>query len=422
MASTFKPTYTKPLPAGAELFTRGGQQFARWTDRKGRKQTAMVTAGRNGQARITRECSTHVAKYRDGAGLVRKIGTGCRMKDAAASVLKGLTDRAELIRANVMTAAQDAAADHATLPINQHFDAYRDYLSAKGTTDHHRNEVVARLHRIAADCRFSALAGLSAGPLDKWLLLREAEGMSASTRNAYRESLVAFANWCIQTDRLIFNPFAKMPKADEKADRRRTRRALTEDELRNLLTVARLRPLAEYGREAVKREDVQRGGRSRATWNKSALTLDNIQAAAERARQQLANRPELIANLDATGRERALIYKALLLTGLRKAELASLTVGQLELDAVQPYAVLAAADEKNRRGSRNPSAVGPRGGPAVVLGGQAQDHSGCRPPSHRRANPHEAAAGRPAVQGLAMPGADTGPRPRSGWHRAMGEG
>ena len=51
------------------------------------------------------------------------------------------------------------------------------------------------------------------------------------------------------------------------------------------------------------------------------------------------------------GRERALIYKTLVLTGLRKNELASLTVGQLYLDGPVPYAALDAADEKNRQGS-----------------------------------------------------------------------
>jgi integrase len=42
------------------------------------------------------------------------------------------------------------------------------------------------------------------------------------------------------------------------------------------------------------------------------------------------------------------------LTGLRKNELASITVGQLELDGPCPYAVLHAADEKNRQGSNIP--------------------------------------------------------------------
>ena len=41
-----------------------------------------------------------------------------------------------------------------------------------------------------------------------------------------------------------------------------------------------------------------------------------------------------------------------MLTGLRKGELASLTVGQMVLDGPHPHAVLHAADEKNRQGSQ----------------------------------------------------------------------
>ncbi len=58
--------------------------------------------------------------------------------------------------------------------------------------------------------------------------------------------------------------------------------------------------------------------------------------------------------LERLGRERALIYKTLVLTGLRKGELASLTVGQLVLDADPAFLVLDAADEKNREGSTIP--------------------------------------------------------------------
>ena len=55
--------------------------------------------------------------------------------------------------------------------------------------------------------------------------------------------------------------------------------------------------------------------------------------------------------LEAVGRERALIYKTLVLTGLRKNELATLTVAQLRLDGPIPYVDLDAADEKNREGN-----------------------------------------------------------------------
>jgi integrase len=72
-------------------------------------------------------------------------------------------------------------------------------------------------------------------------------------------------------------------------------------------------------------------------------------------------RPEVQTRLERLGRERALIYKTLVLTGLRKGELASLTVGQLDLDAPTPSLVLKAADEKNRGGSTIPLRADLRG-------------------------------------------------------------
>ncbi|MCD4823867.1 MAG: site-specific integrase [Phycisphaerae bacterium] len=54
------------------------------------------------------------------------------------------------------------------------------------------------------------------------------------------------------------------------------------------------------------------------------------------------------------GRERALIYKTLLLTGLRVNELRSITIAQVVLDGPTPMLVLHAADEKNRQGSNIP--------------------------------------------------------------------
>ena len=65
-------------------------------------------------------------------------------------------------------------------------------------------------------------------------------------------------------------------------------------------------------------------------------------------------RPETVARLATLGWERALIYRSLALTGLRKGELASLTVGQLDLSGPMPCAFLHAADEKNRQGSQIP--------------------------------------------------------------------
>ncbi len=49
-----------------------------------------------------------------------------------------------------------------------------------------------------------------------------------------------------------------------------------------------------------------------------------------------------------------MIFKCLVLTGLRRGELASITVSQLDLDGEMPCIVLESADEKNREGSTLP--------------------------------------------------------------------
>ncbi len=190
--------------------------------------------------------------------------------------------------------------------------------------------------------------------VERWVKqrLEDAEPPSARTINAHVAALTAFGNWCVESKRAVANPLARSPKLDEKADRRRQRRALTEAELRRLLHVARARPLAEYGRETVKLPPDK--GEGRRTWTKAPLTIDTIDAAANRACDALAERPDFIAKLEHAGRERALIYKALVLTGLRKGELASLTVGQLELDGPTAYATVEAADEKAGRGADVP--------------------------------------------------------------------
>jgi hypothetical protein len=98
MGTVFKKTYTKPLPDGAEIFTRKGQRFARWRDRKGKARTVPVTTGRDGTDRLLLESPFYVAKYRDGAGLVQEVSTGCRDEQAARRVLGELVRLLDVAR------------------------------------------------------------------------------------------------------------------------------------------------------------------------------------------------------------------------------------------------------------------------------------------------------------------------------------
>ena len=327
MGSVYRETFTKPLPEGAEILRRKGKRIAKWKDARGKTRTEAVTQGKDGSNRIAIKSKTYTAKYRDGAGVVRKVATGCKDKEAALRILSELERRAELVKAKVISAEEDAVAEHQDVPLAEHFEAYIDDQYAKGVSTRRVKDTRSQLKRVSQACRFQTLGDLSGPSLSRWLAARKAEGMAAATRNEYRGAFLGFGNWCIRNHRLVTNPFEDVPRADVKSDRRRTRRALTEDELTKLLDVAQRRPLLD------------------------AMT---VRRGKNKGKPVGKLRESTRLRLQRAGRERSLLYKTYLLTGLRKSELASLTVGQLELDGPVAYAILDAADEKNRSGSEIP--------------------------------------------------------------------
>ena len=312
------------MPTGAEVFTRDGKQFARWKDSKGKIRKALVTASKDGQPRILIESKTFTAKFRDGRRIVREVATGCHDEQAARSVLAELERRAELVKAGVMTSGEDAAADHVGTPLQVHLDAYAEHMRGRGLSATHRASTKTHLERIKAECGYATLKDFGRESFERWLVKLTDDGAGARTRNCYRDDLVAFCNWCVTTNRLLSNPFERIANANVETDRKRIRRAMTEGELVRLLAVARGRPLFDA-------MTVRRGKRKGEAYAKL--------------------RDATRADLERLGRERVLIYKTFILTGLRKKELASLTVGQAHLDGGIPFVALDAVDEKNRQGS-----------------------------------------------------------------------
>jgi len=287
-------------------------------------RTAPVTTGQNGADRIRDESGTYVGRYRDGNGLVVEVSTGCRDKTAAQSVLNDLERQAERVRAGLLTPAEARISEHLGKPIAEHVDAYITSLEASGASRKHVAESRRIIKAVLEGCGFATLADLERSAMERWLNARRQARASARTRNVDLIRLIAFGNWCAANGRLTANPFKGVARADEKADPRRKRRAMTEAELVRLLDVALRRPTLE------------------------ALTVRK----GKRKGETYANvRPEVQERLEALGNERALIYKTLVLTGLRKGELASLTVAQLRLDGPIPHVELDAEDEKNREGN-----------------------------------------------------------------------
>jgi integrase len=253
-------------------------------------------------------------------------------EQAARRVLSNLLAEAEKVKAGILTPEESRAARHVARPIEEHFDAYIEFLRAKiirgrRVAPSHCYDVRTRLGRLAEECDLKRLGDITRQRITRWLNREIDSGVKAArTIQKYRSTLMAFCKWAVRENRLAHNPLVELPGVPM-GEQRRWRRALEVEELAALLDAAAKRPL----NEALL---IRRGSR------KGQLG----------AKVRKSERERLIR----LGRERSLIYKTLVYTGLRKNELTTLTIGNVHLDAPQPYVEVAAKNAKSGRSARIP--------------------------------------------------------------------
>ncbi|MEA3368548.1 MAG: tyrosine-type recombinase/integrase, partial [Planctomycetota bacterium] len=192
-------------------------------------------------------------------------------------------------------------------PLTEHLDDFRQALLDKGNTARHANLVANRARCIVDACGFASWGDITGSKVLAYLSDRRADttdddgevkrGISAQTFNFYLQALKQFCRWAVRDGRASESPVAHLQGLNVKTDRRHDRRALTVKELGRLLKKTGKGP-DRYGM---------------------------------------------------TGRQRAMLYRVAVETGLRQSELRSLTRASFDLDATPPTVTVAAGYSKHRR-------------------------------------------------------------------------
>jgi len=337
MAAVYKKKYPIPMPDGAEIITRRGKKVARWTNGKGQERTAEVL----GKDRVQFVSDCWYVRYNDASGKMRRESTGCRDRQAAEKMLADILANIKKIKAGVMSQNEMAAVSHLDTPFSKHTKNYLTSLAAKTirgrkVSPKHVRHVRDALTRLVHDCGFKTLRDIDRQKMQRWMdkkatLPRNSDDpkskpLSARTINMHRAAIVAFCNWCVAEGRLTLNPLAGLPKA-EQAEPARKRRPLTDDEIARLLKATQERPLCE------------------------ALT---IRRGKNKGKQLAKVSQQERKRLERLGCQRALTYKFMMLTGLRKGEVASLTIGSVCLDEDNPYVCVEGKHAKSGRAATLP--------------------------------------------------------------------
>ncbi len=299
MATIFLPTRPRALPAGAVPVTHQGRPAIRYRRRGGKVVLAFLTE--NGTKCLVPSETWH-ARYTDANGhaVVEPLSEN---KTAAQRMLGDILKRVAEERAGVRTPQTVAARQ----PLADRLAEYRRHLSDAEAVPRHADQAVRRCQVVFDGCHFFRLADVDAGPVERWLadrraLPRAGGGFGPQTSNHYVTSLKAFGNWLVATDRVPANPFRRLTKLNVETDTRHIRRPPTDEELTRLIAAA------EVG----------------SPYRKMAAA------------------------------DRAQLYFVAVMTGLRAAELDSLTPASFDMTAATPTVTVEARRSKRKKKDKLP--------------------------------------------------------------------
>ena len=221
--------------------------------------------------------------------------------------------------------------------IEEHMMEYVASLREEGKTSYFIGEKERILKTIFKKTGMKKLADLTSERLDRYLTgMVKNRGVdcglpvAATTKVVHRSAAISFANWLKSKKRLPDNPLENVTKPKGKTVR--NRRSLTKHEIQRILSAARERPLMEANINTGGRNARKNCDKSKQTWKVS------LRSESEFHYKQL-------------GRERALLYKMAVTTGLRRGELASIRVLFLRLDLL-PYPALELPGEFTKNGEK----------------------------------------------------------------------
>jgi integrase len=175
----------------------------------------------------------------DGRPTERK---GCSDRTVTLELARAAASGAARVKAGQLDPRELARIAHSSHPLSDHFTEYRASLIAKGTTHKHADLAAQRARRVASVAGIDRLTDLDAERVQGALKALRDEGLSLQTVNHHRTAIRAFSRWCWKGGRTRNDTLAGVTGFNVKEDRRHDRRTIGIDELRGLIEATHSAP------------------------------------------------------------------------------------------------------------------------------------------------------------------------------------
>ena len=305
MGSIYKRVRKRPIPVDSEIIIQGGKKLVRWKTKHGHMRKAELTD--DGQHMLV-ESLVYYMKYIDEHNQEQIANTGTSEKGPARQILRNHELRAAEIKAGIIDPVKENFAKSARCPIEEHVNDFIQYLKDKGSSESHVSQSSMHLRELIEWTDAKRFCDITRDQVTRFIgYLRTSpssrpryghETRSARTINSYLITIKSFTRWMYESRRCEINPLIGVKKLPETNDQRFERRALNGQEFKKLLEAA-------------------------------------------------DNDKRKFQGLD--GPARATLYLLAAMTGLRRKELASLTLTDFRLDATTPIVRIQGAYSKNKK-------------------------------------------------------------------------
>ncbi len=264
----YRETYSKPLPAEAKVFARKDGNYARFTNGRGRQKEARLTKDGN---RILVETSHWRVDFDDNSGIKRTLRAFTdrqatqRLADNVQRLLNckaGSTpldrDLQQYLEKLPSPIKQDLTGfgllDQRRTAIGRTLEEllteFEQSLRAQELCKRHIDDTVGLTRTMFEYCGFGHFSDIDAGKVETYLKgLREGKiaqkdkrgrpkklrKLSYRRSNAYLKGAKQFCNWLIERGYVHESPLQPLKELDWRLDRRHVRRPLDVGELRRLL-------------------------------------------------------------------------------------------------------------------------------------------------------------------------------------------
>ena len=125
--------------------------------------------------------------------------------------------------------------DAAQRPLTAHLNEYEADLVRRGRAGRGgrgASLLKARIVRLMNDCRWKLAGNVTPDSFTTW---RNQHKAAARTLNHYLQGMISFLNWMERVGRIKTNPLKHVPKVDERGQKKRVRRAFSDEELVKLI-------------------------------------------------------------------------------------------------------------------------------------------------------------------------------------------